>query len=193
MQIWQKIGIFTIFVVVLGLLPNEAYAAPAKSKQKQCIEKTMPWEDISKCIEKAPKPTLNSASASSMTSTQASAPSGSLNADVLFNMINTHRASIGLPAYQKDERICQVARDRGPELYNEIFVTGAMHAGFYARNLPYWATENMISQGSEQAAFNWWMNSSIHRRAIESPTYTHSCGACYGNSCAQIFTAFQSK
>ena len=116
---------------------------------------------------------------------------GSLNADILFNMINSHRQSIGLPALQKDPNICAVAQSRAPELYNEIF-GGYMHAGFYARNLPYWATENMIHQNTEAEAFNWWMNSGIHRAAIEG-NYTHACGACQGKSCAMIFTSFVPK
>jgi uncharacterized protein YkwD len=116
---------------------------------------------------------------------------GSLNADVLFNMINTHRSSIGLPPFQKDAGLCSVAQSRAPELYSEVF-GGYMHAGFYARNLPYWATENMIHQDTEQAAFNWWMNSSVHRGAIEG-NYTHACGACQGKSCAMIFTSFVPK
>lgn len=183
-----------IFLSFVGI-SNPAYAQNTKS----CIEKMMPWDDMTACNKEIKAKEAKAAAAkaavlgATTTSTNVSAPAGSLNSDLLFEMINNHRASIGLPAYQKDERICQVARDRGPELYNEIFVTGNMHAGFKARNLPYWATENMISLGSEQASFNWWMSSSLHRRAIESNVYTHSCGACYGNSCAQIFTAFQPK
>jgi uncharacterized protein YkwD len=121
-----------------------------------------------------------------------SAASHSLSSEVLFQKINNHRAKIGLPAFQKDERICQVAQSRAPELYREIFVTRRMHQGFYGRKLPYWATENMIHQNTEDQAFNWWMRSYIHRKAIQG-NYKYACGACSGKSCAMIFTSFQPK
>ena len=119
-------------------------------------------------------------------------PDGSLSADTLFAMANTARANAGLPAFEKDERICSVAISRGPELYNEIMVTHTMHAGFYARNLPYFATENVISMRTDQEAFAWWMNSAVHRSAILGD-YQYACVACYGNSCAMIFTNFTPK
>jgi uncharacterized protein YkwD len=116
----------------------------------------------------------------------------SLNPDIIFTLINGHRASIGKAPFQKDDRICAIAQSRAPELYNEIFVTHTMHQGFYARNLPFWATENMAHYKDETTIVAWWLNSPIHRRAIEGD-YTYSCGACAGNSCNQIFTSFQPK
>jgi uncharacterized protein YkwD len=125
--------------------------------------------------------------------TSAPTSSGSvLNADVLFNMVNAYRSSIGLASFQKDERICSVAASRGPELDNEIYVTHTMHAGFYARNLPYWATENMISMQTEQQALDWWLHSPVHRAAIEGD-YKYACTGCYGRSCDMIFTNFSPK
>ena len=118
-------------------------------------------------------------------------PTYSLNPDVLFNIINNYRASIGLPSFQKDQAICDIARQRGPALDHEV-ETGTVHAGFYALNLPYWATENVKYGGNEQEMFNWWMNSYIHRKAIEGD-FTYSCGECYGKSCNQIFTNYQAK
>lgn len=116
----------------------------------------------------------------------------SLNTDVIFNMINNYRASVGLPAFQKEDRLCELARERGPELYNEIFGTGTIHGGFYARNIPFWITENMKYGGSEQSVFDWWMGSTIHRKAIDS-NFLYSCGECYGNSCVQLFTSYVPK
>jgi uncharacterized protein YkwD len=116
---------------------------------------------------------------------------GGLNAETLFSMTNAHRQSIGLSALQKDDRLCQLAASRAPEIENEI-VSGTMHSGLRARNLPYWNTENIISMNSEAAAFNWWLNDKIHRDAIQG-NYTYSCVACFGNSCAQEFSNFQPK
>jgi hypothetical protein len=124
--------------------------------------------------------------------TQPATPSAYLNAELLQTMINDYRVSVGKPAFVKDEPVCAIAESRRPELYNEIHVTGALHAGFRAKVLPYWATENMIYQNTEAQAFNWWMNSPIHRSSIEG-NYSHACVACEGNICVQIFTSYTPK
>lgn len=116
----------------------------------------------------------------------------SLSSEKLFEMINTYRASLGLPAYQKDEKLCALAQERGPELYDEIFSSGTIHGGLYNRNLPYWITENMKYGADENDVFSWWMNSAIHKKAIEGD-FLYSCGECYGNSCAQLFTSYVAK
>ncbi len=116
---------------------------------------------------------------------------GGLNADVLFNMANSYRASKGLPAFQKDERSCSLAASRAPEVENEV-ASSTMHSGLRNRNLNYWNTENIISMRNETEAFNWWINDQIHKEAIESNN-TYSCVACSGNSCAQEFTNYQPK
>ncbi len=116
----------------------------------------------------------------------------SLNSDTLLDMINAHRASLGLPAYQKEEKLCSLAKERGPELYDEIFTSGNIHGGLYNRNLPYWITENMKYGPDENDVFTWWMNSAIHKKAIEG-NFLYSCGECYGNSCAQLFTSYVAK
>lgn len=116
----------------------------------------------------------------------------SLSSDILLNKINAHREAIGLPAFQKDDKLCALAKERGPELYDEIFVNGNIHSGLYNRNLPYWITENMKYGPDEDDVFNWWMNSPIHRKAIEG-NFTFSCGECYGHSCAQLFTSYVAK
>jgi uncharacterized protein YkwD len=116
---------------------------------------------------------------------------GGLNADKLFAMANAHRQSIGLAPFQKDDRACQLAVSRAPEINGEI-AAGVMHSGLRARSLPYWNTENIISMGSEEGAFNWWIHDQIHKEAIEG-NYAYSCVACSGNACAQEFTNFQSK
>lgn len=120
-------------------------------------------------------------------------PAGSLSADTYFNMINNHRSTIGLPAFEKHPQLCEVAASRGPELNNEIFGNSYIHAGFRKLNLPFWATENMIGYPTEEIGFSWWMNSSIHRRAIESPDYKYACGTCSGKACAMLFTSFIAK
>lgn len=115
-----------------------------------------------------------------------------LNADVLFNLVNATRAQYGLPPFQKSDQICAVANSRAPEVDSEIWVTHTMHAGFYGRNLPFWATENLISMGSEQAALNWWLNSPVHRSAVLGG-WKYACVACAGKSCSMIFSNLEAK
>ena len=116
---------------------------------------------------------------------------GGLNAADIFGMVNTYRASQGLPAFQEDPRACTVAQERAPQVAGEV-ASGTMHAGLKALNLPYWDTENIISMNSDQGAFNWWINDPIHHDAIVSHN-VYSCIACSGNSCAEEFTSFVAK
>lgn len=118
--------------------------------------------------------------------------SGGLDAEVLFQMINAHRQTKGLPAYEKDAKLCELAQSRGPELHDEIYGSKYIHQGFKERNLPFWITENMISKESEQVAMNWWLNSSLHRAGIES-SKKYACGVCVGKSCAMLFTSWDKK
>lgn len=122
----------------------------------------------------------------------AQTPGPSLNADVLFSMVNSYRQSIKLPPFQKNDLICTVAAKRAPEVYGEIYVSGPMHKGFWNMDLPYWATENIIFMRNEQEALNWWLNSPIHRSQIQGE-YTYSCIACQGQACSQVFTSFIPK
>jgi len=106
-------------------------------------------------------------------------------------MVNAYRQTKGLPAFQKDDRVCSLANARASEIAGEM-AAGTLHSGMYARNLPYWNTENAIAYSSEEADMNWWLGDSIHRQAIES-SKTYSCTACSGNYCVQEFTSFQPK
>ncbi|HLL60706.1 MAG TPA: hypothetical protein VK338_03235 [Candidatus Nitrosocosmicus sp.] len=117
--------------------------------------------------------------------------STSASADRIFELINAHRASISLPAFEKEERLCQLAVSRGPELAAEA-ANGNYHAGLYARNLPYWITENMAFYQTVEQNMNFWLNSSIHRAAIQG-NYRYSCGYCEGNICIQLFTNYTPK
>jgi len=142
------------------------------------------------------KPTLKETStpnaiATSTPSTNPKPVSGGLNAEKIFEMVNSHRASKGLPAFEKEERACSLAVARAPEVLAEIN-EGHMHSGMYGRKLPYFNTENIITMRTEEAAVNWWLNDYIHKVQIEGD-YKYSCVACYGFACAQEFTSFIPK
>ncbi len=113
-------------------------------------------------------------------------------AEKLFTMVNEHRSKIGLPALEKEEKICQMVASRAPQVYDEVFKEGPMHKGFKALNLPYWATENIAAYDSIEKNFDFWLRDDIHRKAIESAA-KYSCVACSGTYCSQIFTSFIPK
>lgn len=114
-------------------------------------------------------------------------PANSINPDDMLAMINNHRQSIGKAAYQKNDQLCAMAKARGSAIDSEIW-SGNIHGGFRAMNPPWWITENQVGMGSLEANFNWWMNSGIHRQAIESDKFIYSCGECWGGSCIQLFS-----
>jgi len=114
-----------------------------------------------------------------------------LDAEKLFQLVNSYRNSIGLPSFQKDSKLCAVAASREPELQNEIS-TGDIHGGMRRRNLPYWVTENMKWGVSEEEVLSWWLNSSIHASAIHG-TNQFACTQCSGPVCIMLFTDFVSK
>lgn len=116
-----------------------------------------------------------------------------LNSEMILELINAHRASIGKAPFQKDEALCSLAKTRSYELQGELFEgKGYLHSGLYNRNLPYWITENAKWGSNEAGTVRWWLNSPIHRKAIEGD-YSYSCGACSGSKCSQLFTSYTPK
>ncbi|MGE5042000.1 MAG: CAP domain-containing protein [Candidatus Levyibacteriota bacterium] len=115
-----------------------------------------------------------------------------LSADLLFSMVNDHRKEMGLTPFEHEVNVCSVADSRKQEMVQEIFVTHALHAGFYAKNLPYWATENLIWQHTEAEALNWWLHSPVHKAALEG-SYKYACGVCNGEVCNMVFTNYDPK
>lgn len=116
----------------------------------------------------------------------------SLNSDVILQLINDHRTTKKLSPLVKHGELCKLAEYRKPQLFDEIFTSGNMHKGLYDLKLPYYITENMAHYSTEQKVVSWWLGSYIHRSAIEGD-YSYSCGACSGNSCAQLFTNYAPK
>lgn len=115
------------------------------------------------------------------------------NSDIIFDLINSHRAKIGKSAFIKDAGLCALAQTRSFELHGELFEgKGYLHSGLYNRNLPYWITENAKYGSNEAGTVQWWLNSPIHRHAIEGD-YAYSCGACNGTQCSQLFTSYTPK
>ncbi len=164
----------------------------------ETVLKKVTDEDTAQDVVVTPSPTLADPTVTPTPvtytpTTVASSSNGSvLNSDVLFNLVNGYRASLGLAPFQKIDQICSVANSRAPEIDSEIWVTHTMHAGFYARNLPFWATENLISMQNEQEALNWWIHSPVHNAALTG-NYKYACTACSGRSCSMIFSNLEPK
>lgn len=170
-------------VVVLGETKSSATASSAPKKEVvTSVHKLIAAETVEEKVEVNSQPVP-------------SIPAIALNSDgaeKLFAMTNEHRAKLGLPVLEKDERLCSAANQRATQIYDEIFVSGPMHKGFFALNLPYWASENIASYQSIEENFNFLVNDPPHRKAIESDN-KYSCVACSGNSCSQIFSSFVTK
>ncbi len=184
-------------------LPQEAtkglYAITSSKKEQRpafahTYEVAMATPTTVPTTTAVPSPTV-AVQAAVAVNPEISQPTGNgLNPDTIFAMVNDIRVQNGLAPFEKSSELCAIANERAPELYAEIFVNGNMHAGFKRRqpSIPYWLTENMIHQNTEQQAVTWWMNSPIHRSAILG-NYTHACVACQGNSCAMLFSSFVAK
>ena len=106
-------------------------------------------------------------------------------------MVNDHRAKLGLKAFEKDDRLCKIARDRAPQVNSELN-SGTLHKGFKDLNLPYWATENIAAYQTIEENLRFWLSDYIHKKAIEGDS-KFSCLACEGSSCSQVFTSFINK
>jgi uncharacterized protein YkwD len=194
---YQDAQIISRLTLGSGVTPTQApHLTIVSNLNSEAEEPTPTPSPIIEPTAAVPTPTLAPAVAVSTSNVAgantAGAPTNGLNADLLFSMVNNHRTSIGLQELQKDEKTCSLAAARASEIAAEM-AAGTLHSGMYGRNLPYWNTENAIALGSEEAAFNWWLNEPVHRASIESKVYTHSCTACSGNYCVQEFTSYQSK
>jgi len=175
----------------IALTPTLAAIETTHLTIQQPTPTVIPTETPEPTVTTTPEPTQTTTTPPANYSPVPQANPGGLNAADLFNMVNSYRASLGLPAFQQDAKTCSLAAQRAPEVGGEI-AAGDMHAGLKAMNLPYWNTENIISMNSDQAAFNWWINDPIHHAAIVSNN-TYSCVACSGNSCAEEFTSYTAK
>jgi uncharacterized protein YkwD len=197
----EAIVVPTITVERTTIVQSQEVAQPIPTKVQKTMSMTSPTAmptTSNKPASASPTPIKSGPTQAPLTitpqpttTTSIQLSNGGLNADKLFGMTNTYRQSKGLPPVQKDDRVCQVAASRAPEISAEI-AEGRMHSGIRARNLPYWNSEIIITMRTEEEAFNWWINDTIHREAIEG-NYTYSCTACHGNACVQEFTNFQSK
>lgn len=98
-----------------------------------------------------------------------------------MDLVNDHRASIGLRALIHDDDMGDIARTHSQNMASGAVAFG--HTGFSSRCSASkaalgggnWCGENVAAgQTTPRAAFTSWMNSSGHRANIEKSTATHS-------------------
>lgn len=101
--------------------------------------------------------------------------------DQFFQLVNSHRASLGLRAVVASPELSGIAQVHSENMANGTVAFG--HTGFSARCSEArselgggnWCAENVANgQSSPQAVFTSWMNSQGHRANIESSRATHS-------------------
>lgn len=109
----------------------------------------------------------------------------------LFDLVNSYRASVGLPAFERHPDLCALAASRKGEIEGEI-ANGDIHGGMRRRNMPYWVTENMKYGTSEEEMLSWWLNSPVHAHAINGSA-KYACTECSGPVCIMLFSDFVPK
>lgn len=108
-----------------------------------------------------------------------------LSSDKLWSLVQEWRHSEGLLPYTKDQRLCNIARDR-------IKAGDDDHGGFYAQfsSSPYELSENSVWHTTDEAgALKSWLKSPRHHEALLRP-YKYSCLVTDGNNALQIFSNF---
>lgn len=97
-----------------------------------------------------------------------------------FDLVNYHRREKGLRELLSDSDLDKIALQHSVNMASGVVPVG--HTGMSDRceqgrdvlGGGNWCGEN-VAQGQKtpQEAFNWWMNSTVHRENIELPRYTH--------------------
>ncbi len=119
------------------------------------------------------------------TITPISAPK-EISSDKLLTLVNEWRVSEDRQPYVKDERLCNIAKDR---VENDSPMDN--HEGFIRKysSYPYAIQENLVTETSEAKMLTRWLNSVPHHETLNKP-YTHTCIACKEHYCSQIFSSF---
>ena len=145
---------------------------------------------VSVLAEQAPIQ-ISPTSTTVLSEAQTPAPAQTLDSDKIFDLVNQHRAALGLIPFEREESVCQLAEARSTELSGEL-ANGSIHSGLYGRSLPYWIWENAKVGSNEEETVAWWMSSPVHYQSMVGD-YKYSCVKCTGNNCSQLFTSFLPK
>lgn len=97
-----------------------------------------------------------------------------------MDLVNSERNSRGLYSYAEQSQLQAAARIHAADMACNGFASHTGSDGSSVRDRVEaqgyewsWIGENyMITSSGPQAAFDWWMNSELHRNNILSPNYT---------------------
>ena len=170
---------------------KDTYKRPAVSFSTESVLYTPPTPTITPTTTPTIAPTQAVLASATQLATTDANTSVNDNGDLIFDLINQHRAAIGKPPFQKDDNLCTLAQTRSTEIPGEI-AHGTLHSGLYNRDLGYWVTEDAKYGSDENGTVNWWLHSPIHRAAIEGDS-TNSCVQCTGTYCSALFTSYIPK
>jgi uncharacterized protein YkwD len=155
------------------------------------VTRTLPPPTASNTPEGQPEPTATSDGQPTLPpdpATPTSAPTASTcaasaNAGVeseVVELVNDERVSQGLAAYSVDSRLRAAARVHATDMACNHFTSHTGSDGSSVRDRVErqgyswsWIGENYyVSSSGAQTAFDWWMNSTLHRNNLLSPNYT---------------------
>jgi uncharacterized protein YkwD len=177
------------------LARQTCHSQPEKANSKKQIQAAIVTAQPQKID---PQPTVNSQTTqitplptmAALNSTYAS-DSAILNSDLIFDLVNQYRSSLGKAPFEKDAGVCELAATRSNEIIAEIG-NGTLHSGLYNRGLPYWIFENAKYGSNEEGTVAWWLASPIHHQSIVAD-YKYSCVKCTGSYCSELFTSYAPK
>lgn len=167
-----------IFLLMFSISCNKDSSNPAPTGTGAETETTTPAVRPPSTTTPAPTPT----NPVPTTPTTPTAPSTTQTwTEEFMDLVNDHRASIGLRALIHDDDMGEIARTHSQNMASGAVAFG--HTGFSSRCSASkaalgggnWCGENVAAgQTTPKAAFTSWMNSSGHRANIEKSTATHS-------------------
>lgn len=110
---------------------------------------------------------------------------GPPDAQEMLELVNQERAKVGVAPLKLDERLNASAQEKADDMISRNYRDHVSPEGIHGYELVFkhanseckhagenlaWRTDNTI--GTTQEAFDWWMNSKPHRKAIQDPKYT---------------------
>lgn len=110
---------------------------------------------------------------------------GPPDAQEILELVNKERARIGVAPLEVDPRINASAQEKADDMISRNYRDHVSPEGIHGYELVFkhanseckhagenlaWRTDNTI--GTTRSAFNWWISSKPHRKAIQDPKYT---------------------
>ena len=110
---------------------------------------------------------------------------GPPDAQEMLELVNQERAKVGVAPLKLDERLNASAQEKADDMISRNYRDHVSPEGIHGYELVFkhasgecrhagenlaWRTNNTV--GTTRDAFNWWMNSELHRKAIQNPKYT---------------------